>query len=351
MFSYINMAKALSFKRQHVDIYSNSWGLDDDDGKTVSGPRPEVEQVLQDGTKYGRGGRGSIFIFAAGNGGEKDSCSCDGFQTSVYTITISSVSDIGAMLSYSETCPSILATTFSGFRFDPFRKRCKIVSTDINKGCTDTVTGTSASAAMASGIVALTLEANPNLTWRDVQHIVVRTARSDRLQGVWIVNGVGRYVSDSFGFGIMDTAAMVKLSKNWTNVPPQHICREPSSQTDIKIPRQGDRMRDIYTTGCSGTGREVNYLEHVKVKMTLATSQRGEVEIHLISPMGTRSTLLTKRPEDLSNEGFVNWEFMTTHLWGETARGKWTLHIVNGKSETELIDWSLVLFGTQEKPQ
>jgi len=37
--------------------------------------------------------------------------------------------------------------------------------------------GTSGSAALASGIIALTLEANPQLTWRDVQHIIVRTAR------------------------------------------------------------------------------------------------------------------------------------------------------------------------------
>ncbi len=38
-------------------------------------------------------------------------------------------------------------------------------------------TRTSASAPMAAAIVALTLEANPSLTWRDVQHIIVRTAR------------------------------------------------------------------------------------------------------------------------------------------------------------------------------
>ena len=34
--------------------------------------------------------------------------------------------------------------------------------------------GTSASAPMAAAIIALTLEAEPDLTWRDVQHIMVR---------------------------------------------------------------------------------------------------------------------------------------------------------------------------------
>jgi hypothetical protein len=37
--------------------------------------------------------------------------------------------------------------------------------------------GTSGSAAMASAIIALTLESNPSLTWRDVQHLIVKTAR------------------------------------------------------------------------------------------------------------------------------------------------------------------------------
>ena len=34
--------------------------------------------------------------------------------------------------------------------------------------------GTSAAAPLAAGIVALMLEAAPQLTWRDVQHVVVR---------------------------------------------------------------------------------------------------------------------------------------------------------------------------------
>jgi Subtilase family len=50
----------------------------------------------------------------------------------------------------------------------------QVVTTDLHHTCTAKHTGTSASAPMAAGIVALTLEANPDLTWRDVQHIVVR---------------------------------------------------------------------------------------------------------------------------------------------------------------------------------
>ena len=37
-------------------------------------------------------------------------------------------------------------------------------------------TGTSAAAPLAAGILALVLEAAPGLTWRDVQHLVVRSS-------------------------------------------------------------------------------------------------------------------------------------------------------------------------------
>lgn len=54
--------------------------------------------------------------------------------------------------------------------------------------------GTSASAPLAAGLVALALEANPNLTWRDVQYLVVMTSKSEPLEkeSGWATNGVKR---------------------------------------------------------------------------------------------------------------------------------------------------------------
>ncbi|VDQ17605.1 unnamed protein product, partial [Trichobilharzia regenti] len=73
-------------------------------------------------------------------------------------------------------------------------------TTDLNHTCTDNHSGTSASAPLAAGICALTLSANPNLTWRDLQYLVVYTARPDGLYADdWHVNGVGRRVSHAFG--------------------------------------------------------------------------------------------------------------------------------------------------------
>lgn len=62
----------------------------------------------------GRGGLGSIFVWASGNGGrEQDSCNCDGYTNSIYTLSISSTTESGNVPWYSEPCSSTLATTFS----------------------------------------------------------------------------------------------------------------------------------------------------------------------------------------------------------------------------------------------
>jgi furin len=168
-------AKALSFNRDHIDIYSASWGPDDN-GKTVDGPGPLAKLALADGVKKGRQGKGSLYVWASGNGGKYlDNCNCDGYTTSIYTLSVSSVSEKGKIPWYSEPCSSSLATTYSSGSSKRLNER-KVVTTDLHGKCTSQHTGTSASSPMAAGIVALALEANPDLSWRDMQHITVRGA-------------------------------------------------------------------------------------------------------------------------------------------------------------------------------
>ena len=108
---------------------------------------------------------------------------------------------------YSEACSSTLASTYSsgssGGR--------KVVTTDLHHTCTSSHTGTSASAPLAAGIVAMCLQVNKELNWRDVQHLTVRCAHVANLRATdWAVNGVGRNYSHSFGYGIMDAGCMVR---------------------------------------------------------------------------------------------------------------------------------------------
>lgn len=54
---------------------------------------------------------------------------------------------------------------------------------------------------------------------------VVRTAKPANLQDQsWSKNGVGRRVSHSFGYGLMDAAAMIKVARTWKTVPEQQRC-------------------------------------------------------------------------------------------------------------------------------
>ncbi|XP_075416639.1 proprotein convertase subtilisin/kexin type 5 isoform X2 [Tenrec ecaudatus] len=348
-------AKSVSFNPQHIHIYSASWGPDDD-GKTVDGPAPLTRQAFENGVRMGRRGLGSVFVWASGNGGRsKDHCSCDGYTNSIYTISISSTAESGKKPWYLEECSSTLATTYSsGESYDK-----KIITTDLRQRCTDNHTGTSASAPMAAGIIALALEANPFLTWRDVQHVIVRTSRAGHLNANdWKTNAAGFKVSHLYGFGLMDAEAMVMEAEKWTTVPQQHVCVE-STDRKIKTIRPNSAVRSIYkASGCSDNpNHHVNYLEHVVVRITITHPRRGDLAIYLTSPSGTRSQLLANRLFDHSMEGFKNWEFMTIHCWGERAAGDWILEVYdtpsqlrNFKTPGKLKEWSLVLYGTSVQP-
>lgn len=62
----------------------------------------------------GRQGRGSIFVFAAGNGGrEFDNCAYNGYANSVFTITITGVDRNGSIPEYAERCSAIMASSYS----------------------------------------------------------------------------------------------------------------------------------------------------------------------------------------------------------------------------------------------
>uniref|UniRef100_A0A674MXZ5 Furin (paired basic amino acid cleaving enzyme) a n=1 Tax=Takifugu rubripes TaxID=31033 RepID=A0A674MXZ5_TAKRU len=341
-------AQSLSLNPQHIDIYSASWGPEDD-GKTVDGPAKLAKEAFLRGVTEGRGGRGSIFVWASGNGGrERDNCNCDGYTNSIYTLSISSSTQNGNVPWYSEACSSTLATTYSSGNVN----EKQIVTTDLKSKCTDSHTGTSASAPLAAGIIALALEANKNLTWRDMQHLVVRTSNPNHLlTNDWKTNGKALKLDHSYGYGLLDAGGIVELARTWSNVGPQRKC----VVSMVFEPRNiGSRLLISKSVdACFGTDSYVTSLEHVQARLTLSYNRRGKLAIHLISPAGTRSTLLHPRFHDFSSEGFNDWAFMTTHSWDENPTGVWRLEIENVASANDygtLTQFLLVLYGTDSLP-
>ena len=62
----------------------------------------------------GRGGLGSIWVWASGNGGRNsDSCAADGYVSSIYTVAVGSATPQGNKAYYDEACSGKMAVTYS----------------------------------------------------------------------------------------------------------------------------------------------------------------------------------------------------------------------------------------------
>jgi kexin len=106
-------ASALNFGYQDNDIYSCSWGPPDD-GRSMEAPSPLIYKSMLNGVQNGRGGKGSIFVFASGNGGAvDDQCNFDGYTNSIFSITISAIDRKGLHPYYSEGCSANMVVTYS----------------------------------------------------------------------------------------------------------------------------------------------------------------------------------------------------------------------------------------------
>lgn len=350
-------ALSLSFNRQYIDIYSASWGPNDD-GKTTEKPGKLVQKALQLGVKEGRGGKGSIFAWASGNGGRVgDNCNSDGYTSSIYTLSVSSATQYGNSPWYAERCSSSMAATYSSGAMN----EGKVVTADLRNTCTEQHSGTSAAAPLAAGIIALVLEANPDLTWRDVQHVVVHTARVEPLKKDkgWYRNAAGYCVNLAFGFGLMDAEAMVDLADpdTWVAVGEQHVCTVEMRDTS-NMPRtltSGNFIEVEFTTdGCLGQASEINFLEHIEVVLDLSYERRGVIYAEIESPSGTITSLMQERNYDYSKKGFVDFPLMSVHTWGEDPTGTWKFRVADKTPQNysgELTNVKLVLYGTKEIPE
>ncbi|CAH1107633.1 unnamed protein product [Psylliodes chrysocephalus] len=342
---------ALSYAQNLVDIYSASWGPNDD-GKTVDGPGRLAREAIERGIKEGRNGKGTIYVWASGNGGNNnDNCNCDGYLASPYTISVGSASQKGEFPWYGEACASILAVTYSSGAY----KDQMISTTDVHNECTTKHTGTSASAPLAAGIIALALEVNGNLTWRDIQHLIVWTSELSPLvnNDGWQQNGAGFWFNERFGFGLMNAFGLVSTAISWVTVPERTSCQVTVHENATISVSQAVHI-NIPSDGCKGRRNELRYIEHVEVQTNINYTFRGALQIRLISPSGTFVNLLSPRKLDRSTHGFQNWTFMSMKTWGEIAEGIWKIHISDQTKFEQNIgtigDITLVLHGTKQLP-
>ncbi len=179
----------------------------------------------------GRNGKGTLYVWASGNGGRNDDdCSCDGYVSHWNIISIGSVNHRGLKPYFMELCPSTMAVVYSGGQTkvtgDEDDPGVRVVASDVRGKCTTTFQGTSSAAPLAAGALALVLEANPDLTYRDVMHLIAKTSRIPNVEDKegWIINGANYHVNEKYGFGVMDVAQMLQEAQSWQNVGERQKC-------------------------------------------------------------------------------------------------------------------------------
>jgi len=331
------------------DIYNNSWGPADD-GQRLEGPGPLTLLALADGVRSGRGGLGSIYVWAGGNGGKvDDNTNYDGYVSSRYTVGVGASGCSGEWSTYSDQGATVLVSAPSDQSFGP---PPYLTTTDRTGALgystgeyTPFLTGTSAAAPVVSGVVTLMLDANPGLGWRDVQAILLTTAEmNDPAEVDWTVNGAGLPVSHKYGFGRVDAAAAVAASESWPNLAPEVSVTELSAV--------GQPIPDGPAPGLSDSIEIVDSIRVESVEVVFSASDHdrwGDLDVTLIAPSGTISRLAVAHATTDPTVRYDDWRFGSVRHWGEDSKGAWRLLVsdaVAGNIGT-LTAWRLTLYGTE----
>ena len=215
------------------------------------------------------------------------------------------------------------------------------------------VSGTSFAAPIVSGIVAIMLEANPDLGYRDVQEILALSSRKiDPTSDSWSTNGAtnwnggGNLVSHDFGFGLIDAHAAARLAETWTKQSTAANEQVISVAGNVSNAPLSQSSANSYTVAVTGNHQHFS-VEWVELDVTLKNAHNGDLKIELISPNGTDSVLLDHPGGGTNLSGNLNFTFTTNHNWGETPDGNWTVVIQDtGTSGTDsIVSYSLRIYG------
>lgn len=338
--------QALNHALQLNDIYSNSWGPADS-GRGLDAIGPLARAALANGFNNGRSGKGALYFWAGGNGrANNDNSNYDGYANSRYVIAVGAIADSGKPAYYSEPGANLLISSPSS------GGSSGIVTTDLmgssgygglsDANYTNQFGGTSSATPLAAGVAALILDANPELSARDVMHILVQSARKvDPTAPGWIANGAGRLFNHDYGFGMVDAGAAVNLARSWTPVAPLAPQSSASETVNLAIPDHGggSLVRTL-------TIQDNLRIESVEVLFNASHTWRGDLEVKLTSPTGSTSILATLRND--SNDNYSSWLFSSRQHWDELSQGTWTLTVTDRASADvgTLHNWGLTITGT-----
>jgi subtilisin-like proprotein convertase family protein/Ca2+-binding RTX toxin-like protein len=362
------------------DIANNSWGFSNDfalssyqDGNLTTAST--LSMNAQYAANNGRGGLGTIIVAAGGNsratGGNAQGSLTNNNRFSVEVGAINAQGDLSTLQigssPFSNPGASLLVSAPGS----------NVVSTshmlETERGSTfgsdyTSMQGTSFAAPIVSGIVALMLEANPNLGYRDVQQILALSARrindpstqwSENAAHGW--NGGGMHTSNDYGFGEVDARAAVRLSEAW-------MTQSTGANEHVYSASSGALGKTLASGATLTSSISMNAglnVEHVEIDFDAQVGRLGDLTLKLISPDGTQSVLLNRQgkvPDGMpgaseadvgsTQSGAFRYTFMSTHDFGERSAGNWVLQVSDSATglPVTLNSWSLRLYGSKTTP-
>ncbi|MEZ5658241.1 MAG: S8 family peptidase [Burkholderiaceae bacterium] len=351
-----DIADALNRDLQANGIYHNSWGAPDNGVHNAS--EASFQAAIDTGLSSGRGGKGAIYVFPAGNGGcysqtpggncRTENSNYDGYVNKLGIITACAVDNRGTQPFYGEIGANILVCGPSS------GTSVGITTTDVQNAYRDNFSGTSASTPMVSGVVALMLSVNPELTWRDVQQILARSARkNDPADTGWTTN-FGLNFNPKYGFGVVDAKAAIDLAAGWSSVGNSSnllSCGPFTSAPGLALPDPSPAITTV-SDAIAVSGCAIAAIEFIELRLTTSHSYDGDLRIDLLSPNGLISPLATERAcqgTAASNPcgAYNDWPFGLVRHLDEPSNGNWTLRIADAQDADtgQLVRWSLRFYG------
>ena len=365
----------------NFDIMSNSWG---------QYPQYSAQQSLADPTSEiyrwneayayvsatGRDGLGTVIVQAAGNGdpffGFGVNANGDGLNGSRYTATIAATDQYGYAQLYSNWGTGILVAAPAGS-----------VTTDrtgsagynglADPDYTNAFGGTSAATPIVSGVVALMLEANPNLGWRDVHNILALSASQTgsaygSASGTfpeasnWGANdadnwnGGGVSISLAYGYGMVDAYQAVRMAEAWSlfyDAP-----RTSANEVHVSASYDGAPTPiPDYTTVPGVLDLSLEVTENIEIETVMVTvdvthQRSSDLILSLITPDGEVLPFMAAEGGDtLMDDGFV-WTFEVTLMRESESAGTWMLRAEDsdgiyssGTATGQINDFTLDFYG------